>query len=110
MATVEPHALAETRERAQTHIEEERKTRAENIAAAEQRYGRPTPTQEENDMAALGHPIIPRSDDGSGPDPRIHRPHGGPQTTHTRHMEAQHPSAAYKTRQQTSQSSPAKGE
>jgi hypothetical protein len=63
-------------------------------------------------MAALGHPVIPRSDDGSGPDPRVHRPHGGPQTAHTRHMEAQHPSGsgAYKTRQQSSPSPPAKGE
>jgi hypothetical protein len=31
--------------------------------------GRPTPTQEEADMAMLGAPILMHDDDGSGPDP-----------------------------------------
>jgi hypothetical protein len=29
---------------------------------------RPTPTQEENDLARLGHPVMDKEDDGSGPD------------------------------------------
>ena len=30
--------------------------------------GKPTPTQEENDLAALGAPVKDKEDDGSGPD------------------------------------------
>jgi len=30
---------------------------------------RPTPTQDENDRAALGEHILEHEDDGSGPDP-----------------------------------------
>ena len=33
--------------------------------------GKPTPTQEENDLAALGAPVREKADDGSGPDKAI---------------------------------------
>jgi hypothetical protein len=33
--------------------------------------GKPTPTQEENDMASLGAPVKDKEDDGSGPDPNV---------------------------------------
>jgi hypothetical protein len=33
--------------------------------------GKPTPTQDENDMAALGAPVREKDDDGSGPDPNV---------------------------------------
>jgi hypothetical protein len=36
---------------------------------AERSKGKPTPTQEENDLAALGAHILEHEDDGSGPDP-----------------------------------------
>jgi len=42
------------------------KSRAEYGARA---AGQPTPTQEENDLAALGANILEHDDDGSGPDP-----------------------------------------
>jgi len=47
--------------------------------------GKPTPTQEENDLAACGQHFHLHEDDGSGPDP------------HARHMEADK-GAPYQTR------------
>jgi hypothetical protein len=61
------------------------KSRAE---FAERTKGRPTPTQEENDLAMLGAPVFEKSDDGSGPDPNIA----------TRSMEAEKPAQTYQTR------------
>jgi hypothetical protein len=55
---------------------------------AEVMKGRPTPTQEENDIAILGgHPEL--SEDGSGPDPN---------NFSTRQVEAGKPGAGYQTR------------
>ena len=54
-------------------------TRDERRAARDEAQrkprGKPTPTQEENDLAALGVPHGERShaDDGSGPDPHVER-------------------------------------
>ena len=56
----------------------------------ERSKGRPTPTQEENDMAALGAHIHRHEDDGSGPDPYT-----------TRHMEARPGGGEYRTRETT---------
>jgi hypothetical protein len=39
----------------------------------ERMKGKPTPTQEENDIAALGGHIMEKEDDGSGPDPYVTR-------------------------------------
>jgi hypothetical protein len=36
---------------------------------AERMKGKPTPTQEENDLAALGAHVLEHEHDGSGPDP-----------------------------------------
>jgi hypothetical protein len=46
-----------------------------NEAQAKRGTWRPTPTQEENDLAALGVPgdQIPKRDDGSGPDKHVER-------------------------------------
>jgi hypothetical protein len=61
------------------------KSRAEFM---ERMKGKPTPTQEENDLAALGHTFTDHEDDGSGPDPNVqsrslegNKP-GGYQTRH----------------------------
>lgn len=63
------------------------KSRAE---FAERMKGKPTPTQEENDLAILGSPVIEKEDDGSGPDPNFM----------PRHLEGGKP-GAYQTRQTT---------
>jgi hypothetical protein len=52
-------ALAETRER----VERTRQEGAERLSK-----GKPTPSQEENDRAALGEVDFAKEDDGSGPD------------------------------------------
>jgi hypothetical protein len=65
---------------------------------AERMKGKPTPTQEENDLAVLGAPVFEKEDDGSGPDPNINprsteaRPGGQYQTRHT--TAQQRPTAA----------------
>jgi hypothetical protein len=61
--------------------------------------GKPTPTQEELNMTALGAHILEHDEDGSDPDPNIRH------ETNTRHMEAGKP-ASYQTRQQHSSHSP----
>jgi hypothetical protein len=49
---------------------EEQKTAAKSHAEfAEKTKGKPTPTQEENDIVALGGHILEHEDDGSNPDP-----------------------------------------
>jgi hypothetical protein len=57
---------------------------------AERMKGKPTPTQEELDMSALGANILEHEDDGSGPDPNAS----------SRSMEADRkPAQSYQTRQ-----------
>ena len=56
--------------------------------------GKPTPTQEENDLAVLGAPVFEKEDDGSGPDPNIrHVEAGKPGTYQTRQHQAGRPQA-----------------
>jgi hypothetical protein len=60
---------------------------------AERMKGKPTPTQEENDLAAHGAHILEHEHDGSNPDPHV-------QTTKA--SEAKKPaSGGYQTRQAT---------
>lgn len=76
---------------ARKRLEEEKQQSEKTRAAAFETMskGRPTPTQEENDLAALGATITKHDDDGSGPDPFV-----------TRNMEAGN-SAPYQTRHET---------
>jgi hypothetical protein len=57
------------------HAKEQQKKGAEAKAkSVEEAYGhqgKPTPTQEENDLAALGVAVDPHEDDGSGPSPEL---------------------------------------
>jgi hypothetical protein len=52
-------------------LEAQRKEREFNNAEADRRMNqtKPTPTQQENDLARLGVPVLEKEDDGSGPDP-----------------------------------------
>jgi len=61
----------------------------------ERMKGKPTPTQEENDLAVLGAPVFEKEDDGSGPDPNIN----------PRQVEAGRP-GQYQTRQATAAARP----
>jgi len=71
------------------------KSRAEH---AERTKGKPTPTQEENDLHALGAAFTEHEDDGSGPDPHA-----------ARSLEAKKPAggSGYQTRQATARPAPA---
>jgi hypothetical protein len=57
-------------EHAKKQLAEERKaTERSRAEYAERSKGKPTPTQEENDLAMHGAHILEHEDDGSGPDP-----------------------------------------
>ena len=81
---------------ATAQAKETQKKSAENkdkmVKEAYAHHGKPTPTQEENDLVALGVPLESHEDDGSGPSPQI-------ALTVTRQSEAEKPSGGdYKTR------------
>jgi hypothetical protein len=78
--------IAAAKKQLATEREVSDKSRAEY---AERMKGKPTPTQEENDLAILGAPVVEKEDDGSGPE------------VHTRSVEAEapKPAATYQTRQ-----------
>jgi hypothetical protein len=60
----------ESVERARKELEKDRElTQRSREEYAERMKGKPTPTQEENDLAACGAHITEHEDDGSGPDP-----------------------------------------
>ena len=76
------------------------KSNDDKAKAVEQAYahqGTPTPTQEENDLAALGVVVDPHADDGSGPPPENLM---GSKSMSSRQSEAQRPgsSGSYPTR------------
>jgi hypothetical protein len=77
---------------------EERKVREERSSKAAKAAGdiKPTPTQEENDLAASGVPVTEHEDDGSGPDPA-----GQAQDKDSKQAEANKPKAGYSTRAST---------
>lgn len=75
-------------ELARKRVEEDRAQRDKSREEfAERSKGKPTPTQEENDLAAHGAHILEHEADGSGPDPYV-----------TRSLEAKPASASYETR------------
>jgi hypothetical protein len=81
---------------ATAHAKETQKKGAEQkekiVAEAYGHQGKPTPTQEENDLAALGVPLETHEDDGSGPSPEV-------ALTVTRQSESEKPSGGnYQTR------------
>jgi hypothetical protein len=45
--------------------------KAKSVEEAYANQGTPTPTQEENDIVALGGSVDPHADDGSGPSPEM---------------------------------------
>jgi hypothetical protein len=92
-------------ENAKKVLEEEKKVSDRSRAAyAERSKGKPTPTQEENDIAMLGGHVIEHEDDGSGPEPLdyLH-----PELGHkeAKHVEADRRPSNYATRQTTAKHS-----
>jgi hypothetical protein len=77
--------LADDKAAREKAMKEQAKTASETM---------PTPTQEENDLAASGVPVTEHEDDGSGPDPNA------PQTK-DKQAEAAKPKAGYSTRAAT---------
>jgi hypothetical protein len=74
--------------------EEKKRSDKSKAASKEATKGKPTPTQEENDLTALGAHVMEKEDDGSGPDPGMTPPAEGK----TRSMEGGG-AAPYSTRQ-----------
>lgn len=95
-------------ENARRQLEENNKIVEESRRQyAERMKGKPTPTQEENDRAALGEHVVEKEDDGGGPD-LSNRPQNAPRLTgeEQKAAEAKKPSAQYQTRQTTPQPPP----
>jgi hypothetical protein len=100
------HQAQERAKAAETHKEATKKRLAEEKEAREKAHAeqrgvagevKPTPTQEENDMAALGVHIVEHEPDGSPPDPGI-----VPAATDKRQIEGKPASrGAYQTRTTT---------
>ena len=77
---------------------EERQAREKASKEREKTAGevKPTPTQEENDLAASGVYIEEHEDDGSGPDPNSPEAREG--KGKDKHLEANKPAGGYQTR------------
>lgn len=78
-------------ENAKKLLAESKKVQEKTMGEYYQRMkGRPTPTQEENDLSALGATFMEHEDDGSGPDRfqtkslEAEKPHGKPATYQTK--------------------------
>jgi hypothetical protein len=82
------------------HAEQQKATEKSRAEFAERTKGKPTPTQEENDLAMLGCHILEHEEDGSGPDP-FNKPH------EERHIEADKSSHSRPQNYATRQSRPA---
>jgi hypothetical protein len=77
--------------------EEQKATEKSRADFAERSKGKPTPTQEELNMSALGAHILEHEEDGSNPDPNVQ----------TRQVEAERSTgrpSSYSTRQQHAKS------
>lgn len=79
----------------------------------ERMKGKPTPTQEENDRAAMGEHVVEKEDDGSNPDPTGNpggvlgqSQRGGRQQEHRQSTANPEQRKGYETRQSTPQSGP----
>jgi hypothetical protein len=68
--------------------EEQKASNKSREEFAERMKGKPTPTQEENDLHALGAHFPEHEPDGSAPDPHV-----------TKQVEANKPAGGYQTRQ-----------
>jgi hypothetical protein len=92
--------MAEQDERIKRELQEGEERKAKAVAeATERQKGKPTPTQQEADRAALGEHILQHEDDGSGPDPTAEtRP------AERRQAAATGQRAGYQTRQTTPRS------
>jgi hypothetical protein len=80
--------------------EDQKATEKSRAEFAERTKGKPTPTQEENDIAALGGQILEHEHDGSNVEEPVGQQHG------TKHPEQERSTAAtkpqnYQTRDQT---------
>lgn len=87
-------------------LKNQRDERAKLNAEADKRMSesKPTPTQEENDLARLGSPVLEKEPDGSGPDPH-NQPLGAtaPKAPVKRDAAADNQPATYKTRESDTQ-------
>ena len=86
-------ATEEQKENAKKVIAEQRQAREQRMAEAPE-GGKPTPTQEENDLAAMGVHIPEHEPDGSP----VQDPTGTPLDKHNKQSTAKPGTAGYQTR------------
>jgi hypothetical protein len=61
--------MADAHAEAKAAVKASSEAKAKAVEESTKNMGKPTPTQEENDLAKLGVPIETHEDDGSGPQP-----------------------------------------
>lgn len=92
--------MTDTAAQAKEQLKKGAEAKAKSVEEAYAHQGKPTPTQEENDLAALGVPFEEHEDDGSGPESEF-------KITRTRQSEAGKPSGgSYTTRSAESKPTP----
>jgi hypothetical protein len=92
--------MADANAQAKEQLAKSNKEKEKIVEQAYAHGGTPTPTQEENDLAALGVHTDEHADDGSGPSPEFALVN----TAHTKQSEAHKPtsgSGSYQTRAAT---------
>jgi hypothetical protein len=92
----------ESMERARKAVEQDKELlEVSRKEFAERMKGKPTPTQEENDLAACGAHITEHEDDGSGPDPYSQTRFSERQKDKDMERKPQQQGGQYQTRQAT---------
>lgn len=90
--------MADANAQAKATLAKSNEAKAKSVEQASAHGGTPTPTQEENDLAALGVHTDEHADDGSGPSPQFEMVN----TAHTKQSEASKPAGGgYQTRAAT---------
>ena len=92
--------MAEVNETARRTLAEDKERREK--AGEKMMRGKPTPTQDENDLARLGQPLLEKEPDGSDPDP-----HAAPAVDRDpRRRSAERSGGEYETREIEAERSP----
>jgi hypothetical protein len=88
--------MADAEAQAKEQLAKSNEAKAKSVEQAYAHGGTPTPTQEENDLAALGVHTDEHADDGSGPSPQFEMVN----TAHTKKQSEAKPSGGgnYQTR------------
>src|SRR3954470_15174630 len=90
--------MADAEAQAREQLAKSNEVKAKIVEEAYGHGGTPTPTQEENDLAALGVHTDEHEDDGSGPSPEFKLVNTASANHRTKQSDASKPASNYQTR------------